>query len=41
MCFYGGHYEEFKDFLWQENGVLFCKDVCLVMQVLGHEYNPD
>ena len=41
MCFYGWHYEEFKDLSSQENGVLFCKDVCLVMEVLVHEYNPD
>jgi len=41
MCFYCGHHEQFKDFLSQENGVMFWKDVCLVMEVLGHEYNPN
>ena len=23
------------------NGVVFCNDVCSVMEVLGHEFNPD
>ena len=40
MCFYSGRHEEFKDFFSQEDGVLFCNDVCSVMQVLGYEYNP-
>jgi len=29
------------DFFSQEDGVLFCNDICSVMEVLGHEYNPD
>jgi hypothetical protein len=41
MCFYRGRHEEFKDFFSQEDGVVFCNDVCSVMEVLGHEYNPD
>ena len=41
MCFYRGHHEEFKDFFSQEDGVMFCNDVCSIMKVLGHEYNPD
>jgi len=41
MCFYSGRHEEFKDFFYLENGVVFCNDVCSVMEVLGHEYNPD
>ena len=36
MCFYRGRHEEFKD-----DGVVFCNDVCSVMEVLGHEFNPD
>ena len=40
MYFYRGHHEEFNDFFSQEDGV-FCNDVCSVMEVLGHEYNPD
>jgi len=40
VCFYRGHHEEFKDFFSQED-VVFCSDVCSVMEVLGHEYNPD
>ena len=28
-------------FFSQKDGVVFCNDVCSVMEVLGHEYNPD
>jgi len=41
LCFYRGRHEEFKDFFSQEDGVVFCNDVCSVMEVLGHEFNPD
>jgi len=41
VCFYHGRYEEFKDFFSLKDGVMFCNDVCSVIEVLGHEYNPD
>ena len=41
MCFYCGCHEEFKDFFSLEDGVMFCNDVCSIMEVLGHVYNPD
>ena len=41
MCLYRGRHEHFKDFFSQEDGVVFCNDVCSVMEVLGHEFNPD
>ena len=41
MYFYCGCHEKFKDFLSQEDGVMFCNDVCSIREVLGHEYNPD
>ena len=41
MCFYRGRHEEFKDFFSLKDGVMFCNDVCSVIEVLGHEYNPD
>jgi len=41
VCFYRGRHEEFKDFFSQEDGVMFCNDVCSVMEILGHEFNPD
>ena len=28
VCFYRGRHEEFKDFFYQEDGVVFCNDVC-------------
>ena len=41
MCFYCGRHEEFKDFFSQEDGVVFCNDVCSITEVLGHEFHPD
>ena len=41
VCFYRGRLQEFKDFFSQKDGVLFFKDVCSVMEVLGHECNAD
>ena len=41
MCLHRGLLEEFKNFFSQEDGVVFCNDVCSVMVVLGHEYDPD
>jgi hypothetical protein len=39
--FYRRRHKKFKDFFSQEDGVVFCNDVCSVMEVSGHEYNPD
>jgi len=41
VCFYRGRHEEFKDFFSQEDGVVFCNDVCSVMEVFGHRFNID
>jgi len=41
VCFYRGHREDLKDFFSQEDGVMFCNDVCSVMEVLVSEFNPD
>jgi len=41
VCLNHGHHEEFKAFFSLEYGVMLCNDVCSVMEVLGHEYNPD
>jgi len=41
VWFYHRCHEEFKDFFSWEDGVVFCNDVCSVMEVLGHEFNPD
>ena len=41
MRFYRGRHEEFKDFFSQEDGIVFCYDVCSVMEILGREHNPD
>ena len=39
--FYRRRHGEFKAFFPQGDGVVFCNDVRSVMEVLGHEYNPD
>jgi hypothetical protein len=41
VCFSHGCHEEFNDFFSQEDGVLFCNDVCSLLEVLGQEYNPE
>jgi len=42
MCiFYCGCHEEIKDFFSQEDVVVFCNDVCSIMEVLDHEFNAD
>jgi len=41
VCFYRGRHNEFKDFFSQEDGVVFCNDICYVMDVSGHEHDPD
>ena len=41
VCFYHVRHEEFKEFFSLEDSVMFCNDICSVMEVLGHEYNPD
>ena len=41
VCFYRGRHEGFKDFFSLEDGVVFCNDVCSIMEILGLEYNPD
>jgi hypothetical protein len=41
VCFYRGRHEEFKDLFSQEGDIVFCNKVCSVMEILGHEYNPD
>jgi len=41
VCLYHGQPEELQDFFSQEDGVVFCNDVCSVVKVLGHEYKPD
>ena len=41
MYFYHGNHEEFKDFFSQEDDVVFCNDVCSIIEILGHEYKTD
>jgi len=41
VCFYRGLHKEFKDFFSLEDSIMFCSDVWSIMNVHGHEYNPD
>ena len=36
LCSYRVRHEVFKDFFSLEDGVVFCNDVCSVMEVLGN-----
>jgi len=40
VCFSHWRHEELKDFFLKEVAVEFCSDICPVMEVLVHEYNP-
>jgi len=41
VCFHHDRHEDSKDFFSLEDGVMFCNDVCSIMEFLDHEYNPD
>ena len=41
VCLYHGRHEEFKDFFSKTDGIVFCNDVCSVVEVFDHECNPD
>jgi hypothetical protein len=41
VCLYCGCHDEYKNFYFQEDGVVFSNDVCSVMKVLGHEFILD
>jgi len=32
--------KEFKEFFSQENDLVFCNNVCSVIEALGHQHNP-
>ena len=38
VCFYLGRHEEFKDFFSEEDGVVFCSDVCSVWKFLAMNF---
>jgi hypothetical protein len=38
-CFFHNHQDEFKCFFSQENDLVFCNDICCVMEALGHQHN--
>jgi hypothetical protein len=39
VCFLRNRQDEFKHFLSQENDLVFCNDICSVMEALGHQHN--
>lgn len=41
ICSYRSRHSVFKDCFSEENGIVFCKDICLVMETLGHQHRPD
>ena len=40
ICFFHNRQNEFKEFFSQENGLVFCYDVCFVVEAVGHQHNP-
>jgi hypothetical protein len=40
ICFFCNHQIEFKEVFSQENDVVFCNDVCCVIEALGHQHDP-
>jgi hypothetical protein len=40
ICFFCFCYNQFKEFLSQENDLIFCNDVRSGVEALGHQYNP-
>ncbi|KAJ4437685.1 hypothetical protein ANN_17830 [Periplaneta americana] len=41
ICSYRGHHSDFKDCFSEENGIVFCNDICSVMETLGLQHRPD
>jgi hypothetical protein len=40
ICFFRNGQIEFKGFFSQENDVVFCNDVCCVIEALEHQHDP-
>lgn len=40
ICFFRNRQEEFQDFYSDENSLVYCNNICAVMDALHHEHNP-
>jgi len=40
ICFFCNNQNEFKEFFFQENALVFCNNVCCVIEALGHQHDP-
>jgi hypothetical protein len=40
VCFFHNHQNEFKEYFSPWNHLLFCNDVCALMDTLGHQRDP-
>jgi hypothetical protein len=40
ICFFHKHQNEFKEFFCQENALVFCINVCCVIEALENQHNP-
>jgi hypothetical protein len=38
VCFLRNHQEEFQDFYSEQNYLVYCNNICAVMDVLDHEH---
>ena len=38
MCYFRNRHEEVQDFYFEENNLVYCNNICGVMDVLDHEH---
>jgi hypothetical protein len=41
ICFFYNHQNELKEFFSQEHNMVFCNDVCSVIEALEQQHNPN
>ena len=41
ICFFCNHQNELKEFFSQEHNLVFCNDVCSVIEALEYQHNPN
>lgn len=41
VCSYRRRHSEFNDYFSEANDIVFCNDICSVMEILGHRHRPD
>jgi chemotaxis methyl-accepting protein methylase len=39
ICFFRNHQNEFKEFFTQKNDLVFCNEVCCVIEAVGQQHD--